>query len=116
MICAPGYSSRVRNVPESEKAAIYAEYGIPRTHYGRDYEIDHIVSLELGGSNDPANLYPEAASGPSPGYHTKDRLENTLHRLVCSGRMRLREVQQAIARDWVALYRKVYGRSAVASG
>ena len=34
MICTPGYSSAVRNVPESEKATVYAEYGIPRTHFG----------------------------------------------------------------------------------
>jgi hypothetical protein len=27
--------------------------------YGKTLEIDHIVSLELGGSNDIANLYPE---------------------------------------------------------
>src|SRR5438270_11959324 len=56
MICTRGYSARVRNVPESEKAAVYAEYGIPRTHFNRPYEVDHIVSLELGGSNDIANL------------------------------------------------------------
>lgn len=33
---------------------------------GYTLEIDHIVSLELGGSNDIANLYPERAS-PAPG-------------------------------------------------
>jgi hypothetical protein len=109
MICTPGYSAKVRNVPESEKAAVYAEYGIPRTHYARPYEIDHIVSLELGGSNDVANLYPEAASNPSPGYHVKDRLENRLHSLVCSHQLGLRSVQRAIASNWVVLYRSVYG-------
>src|SRR4051812_41989679 len=45
MICVSGYSRRVRHVTESTKAAIYAEYGIPRRHYGRPYEVDHIVSL-----------------------------------------------------------------------
>ena len=36
---------------------------------GRTLEIDHIVSLELGGSNDIANLYPEKATlpGHAPG-------------------------------------------------
>jgi hypothetical protein len=109
MICTPGYSSEVRNVPESEKRAVYAEYGLPRAHYGRPYEVDHIVSLELGGSNDIANLYPEAASDPSPGYHVKDRLENKLHALVCAHRLGLRTVQRAIASNWVLLYRNVYG-------
>jgi len=109
MICVSGYSRRVRHVTESTKAAIYAEYGIPRRHYGRPYEVDHIVSLELGGSNDPANLYPEAAAGPSPGFHVKDRLENRLHALVCSRRMPLRQAQRGIAENWVALYRRVFG-------
>jgi hypothetical protein len=109
MICTPGYSKRVRDVSESTKSGIYAEYGIPRTHYGRPYEVDHIVSLELGGANDAANLYPEAASGPSPGFHVKDRLENRLHALVCSRRMALRQAQRGIAVNWVALYRRVFG-------
>ncbi len=111
MICTPGYSSRVRDVLESEKSAVYAEYGLPRTHYGRPYEVDHIVSLELGGSNDIANLYPEAAYDPSPGYHIKDRLENRLHALVCSHQMSLSTTQHSIAANWVALYRSVYGVS-----
>ena len=55
-------------------------------------EIDHIVSLELGGSNDIANLYPEKANA-NPGYHVKDKLENKLHDLVCDGTMTLRSVQ-----------------------
>ncbi len=108
MICRPGYSKRVRNVPESEKAAVYAEYGIPRDHYGRPYEVDHIVSLELGGSNDISNLYPEAAADPSPGFHVKDRLENRLHELVCAGKLKLAAVQREIARNWVALYETVF--------
>ena len=29
--------------------------------YGGTLEIDHIVSLEIGGSNDIANLFPEKA-------------------------------------------------------
>jgi hypothetical protein len=109
IICTPGYSARVRDVPESEKATVYAEYGTPRGHYGRPYEIDHIVSLEPGGSNDIANLYPEAAYDPSPGFHFKDRLENRLHALVCSHRLGLRTAQRAIASDWLALYRRVFG-------
>jgi hypothetical protein len=111
MICTPGYSSRVRNVPESEKAAVYAEYGILRTHYGRPYEVDHIVSLELGGSNDIANLYPEAASDPSPGFRVKDRLENRVHALVCAHRLGLRTAQRSIASNWLLLYRRVFGLS-----
>ena len=109
VICSPAFhTGDVRNVPESEKFAVEREYGLAPGHYGRTLEIDHIVSLELGGSNDIANLYPEKADA-RPGYHVKDRLENALHRLVCSGQMSLRAAQQGIAANWQALYRTVFG-------
>jgi hypothetical protein len=76
-------------------------------------EIDHIVSLELGGSNDIANLYPEKAKLPAgaPGFHVKDKLENKLHDLVCDGTMTLRSVQKQIAGNWQTLYKRVFGVS-----
>ncbi len=97
-VCVPGYSKNVRSVPESEKNDVYAEYGIT-THTTGEYEVDHLVSLELGGSNDVANLWPEAAE-PRPGFHEKDLVENYLHLLVCSGSMTLLQAQNMIATDW----------------
>ena len=40
-------------------------YGIRGSHHGSAYEVDHLISLELGGSNEVANLWPEAAT-PKP--------------------------------------------------
>jgi hypothetical protein len=94
-VCTPGYSSSVRNVPESLKLSVYAEYGI-ESHVSGSYEVDHLVSLELGGSNSIANLWPEV----SPGFHQKDEIENRLHDAVCAGRVSLRAAQLQIARDW----------------
>jgi hypothetical protein len=106
VICAAGFhTSSIRNVPETEKHQVEAEYGMAQRPYGSTLEIDHIVSLELGGSNDIANLFPERA----PGYHLKDRLENRLHALVCSGRMTLRAAQRGIAANWQRLYASVFG-------
>lgn len=102
-VCVSGYAGSVRNVPESVKQAVYREYGISTRRPGQ-YEVDHLVSLELGGSNDIANLWPEPAS-PSPGFHEKDVLEDYLHREVCSGRLGLPAVQRGIAANWIALYR-----------
>ena len=113
VICSPTFhTSTVRNVLDSERFAVEQEYGLTPRHYGNTLEIDHIVSLELGGSNDIANLFPEKAS-PQPGYRVKDKLENRLHALVCSGTMTLRVVQHAIATDWQGLYKQVYGTSPV---
>jgi hypothetical protein len=97
-ICTPGYSQSVRDVPDSEKKQVYAEYGIA-THFTGEYEVDHLISLELGGSNNISNLWPEAAE-PHPGFHEKDQVENYLHREVCNGQMALRDAQKIIAHDW----------------
>lgn len=60
----------------------------------RDYEEDHMIPLELGGSpNSPLNFWPEPWNGPW-NAHVKDRLENYLHEEVCAGRMPLEEEQR----------------------
>lgn len=104
-ICTSGYSSSVRNVPTSEKNQAYAEYGIA-SHVSGQYEVDHLVSLELGGSNDIANLWPELAS-PTPGFHQKDQVENYLHSQVCSGALDLTKAQEEIATNWLAVYNQM---------
>jgi hypothetical protein len=81
---------------------------MPAAYHGRSIEIDHIVSLELGGSNNVANLFPEPGSGAA-NYHRKDQLENRLHDMVCAGSISMRTAQRSIARDWEALYRRVFG-------
>jgi hypothetical protein len=88
VICSPGFhTGDVRNVQQSEKFAVEREYGLAPRLYGRTLEIDHIVALELGGSNDIANLFPEEANA-HPGYRAKDRLENALADMVCRGAIR----------------------------
>ncbi len=98
-ICRAGYSRSVRNVPYGLKRRTYYAYGI-RRHPRGSFEIDHLIPLELGGSNAPSNLWPEAA----PGFGRKDRLENALHDTVCSGRVDLRAAQREIARNWYAAW------------
>jgi hypothetical protein len=70
----------------------------------RLYELDHLVSLELGGAPAaPTNLWPEPYASSS-GARTKDRLENRLHTLVCRREVPLREAQNAIATNWMKAY------------
>ena len=104
-ICQSGYSRSVRNVPTSEKDQVYAEYGITH-HFSGQYEVDHLVSLELGGSNDISNLWPELAS-PKPGFHEKDKVENYLHDQVCSGAIDLTKAQVEIATNWLNVYNQM---------
>jgi hypothetical protein len=110
IICSSSFrTSSIRHVSEATKHQVEAEYGMRPAAYGSTLEIDHIVSLELGGSNDIANLFPERA----PGFRAKDKLENKLHALVCAGSMTLLAAQQQIASDWQALYAKVFGAPAL---
>lgn len=109
VICAAGFhTGAIRNVPQSEKFAVEREYGMAASYYGRAIEIDHLVPLELGGSNAIANIFPEPGSGPLS-YHAKDRLENRLHDLVCAGTVSLAAARTAIAANWVHEYRFVFG-------
>jgi hypothetical protein len=112
VICGKSFrTATVRFVPQSVKSAVERAYGLPARAYGSTLEIDHIVSLELGGSNEIANLYPERALA-HPGYHVKDVLENKLHALVCAGSMTLASARRGIATNWQALYEKVFGKPA----
>jgi hypothetical protein len=111
-ICRSGYASAARDVPESEKAEAYTRYGVAHVPYR--HEVDHLVSLELGGSNAIANLWPEPYAGRW-GARTKDVLENRLHDLVCSGAIGLRYAQRIEARNWVAAYKRYVGAAPVAT-
>jgi hypothetical protein len=109
VICSSTFrTGTIRDVPESEKFAVEREYGMTARGYGHTIEIDHIVALELGGSNAIANLFPEPGSG-SGNYHVKDRLENRAHDVVCAGQLSLHTAQAAMAADWEALYRRLFG-------
>ena len=105
-ICVSGYTATVRDVPQSEKDAVYHEYGLDN-HPPRSYEIDHIVSLELGGSNDIANLFPEKYA-MAYGARIKDKLENRLGDMVCSGQITLKEARFEISSNWVTYFHKYH--------
>jgi hypothetical protein len=83
-ICTRGYTATVRNVSTQTKHAVYVEYGIPKSAQ-RGYVIDHLVPLEVGGANDPRNLWPE----PKADAKVKDRLEGQMHTGVCAGTISL---------------------------
>jgi hypothetical protein len=108
VVCVKGYSRQVRNVPPALKRAVYQAYGIEKAP-GEDWEVDHLIPLELGGSNSVRNLWPQAGFTRPWNYHVKDRLENALHYLVCQGELPLPLAQRAIAKDWIATFRVVCG-------
>ena len=107
-ICAKGYTKTVRDVPEMLKEQVYRSYGITDRKPG-EYEVDHLVSLELGGSNSLRNLWPESYETQPLNAHVKDKLENRMRKLICDGKLDIRQAQDEIAKDWKAAYVKYIG-------
>jgi hypothetical protein len=118
-ITQKGYANRlnggVRHVTAAEKRQVFKAY------FGRvpgmqgHYEIDHLISLELGGSNDAKNLWPESYYTEPFNAHVKDKLEDRLaanvrHELERHGHdaatALLKQYQHEIATDWIAAYHK----------
>lgn len=104
-ICVSGYSASVRpssSVTNKIKVERMAAYGYSDAM--GNYELDHLISLELGGCPDcVTNLWPEPYSG-TLGARAKDKVENYLHKQVCAGAMSLIDAQTIIAGDWESVY------------
>jgi hypothetical protein len=103
-ICKSGWTATVRP-PESQTE--YAKYHVAYPAYHIKHsavsELDHLVPLELGGSNDITNLWPEVGKQPN----AKDKVEDALNRAVCEGKASLAAAQSAIASDWITAEAKL---------
>jgi hypothetical protein len=92
----------------SQKAQTYGLYQIahPANNKGvmQICELDHLISLELGGADTLDNIWPQC--GPTRVilrarfFKKKDAVENYLAKRVKEGSMNLKDAQQAIASDW----------------
>ena len=103
-ICKKGWTATVRP-PESQTEHFKYDVAYPayRTPQSERTELDHLVPLELGGSNDATNLWPESPPTPNP----KDKVEDALNAAVCDGRVSLAAAQKAIAADWLTAEKKL---------
>lgn len=107
-ICVPNYTAKIRNVTEGEKN--YVLNRDKQTVKGC-CEVDHFLSLELGGTNNKdKNLWAEPYSGKY-GAREKDKVETRLHKMICAGPdaewMTLKDAQDCIEKDWIACGRKI---------
>jgi hypothetical protein len=105
-ICHTGYTQTVRppvSYTNLLKKQQITDYGYQDVNM-KDYEEDHFISLELGGSpKDPKNLWPE----PHSSFNEKDKVENYLHSQICSGKLTLVQAQQEIIKNWYAVYLQI---------
>lgn len=94
-ICSPSFrTGPFRHVTDKTRRTVYASYGLTGSHPFPEWEVDHLISLQLGGSNSIRNLWPEWKP------RAKDGVENSLRAAVCNGRMTLKQAQSIIATDW----------------
>jgi len=112
-------TSDIRKVSAKTKRQVYAAYGnAGGNHTGfcsvtGGCEVDHLISLELGGSNDIKNLFPQPYSGVKWNARVKDRLENKLHQEICAGTISTELAQKKIATNWIQAFCEVFPTDAL---
>ena len=102
-LCDPAFhTGTVRAVSLKEKREVCDTYEAANCP-GQAWELDHLISLEIGGANVPANLWPQ----PIAEARKKDVIENALHKWVCGAppslrASRLLQAQSCIRTNWTS--------------
>ena len=95
-----------RAIPIHVRQAVLRDYRLEDLP-ARDYELDYLITPELGGSDDRRNLWPERYT-ERWNARVKDELEQLLPALVCAGTLPLATAQRDMAGDWIAAYKKYF--------
>jgi hypothetical protein len=77
--------------------------------------LDHLIPVELGGTDDVENLWPQPAKGEWSAVQ-KDALEQKLLGMVCAGTLTVKQAQSAIKKNWVQAYTQYVGAAATRTG
>ena len=105
-VCAGG-AREPQEVPVAVRRAVLRAYGMEHVP-DDEYELDYLITPELGGVSDARNLWPQRYASRTWNARVKDQLEQLLPRLVCNGQVALETAQRDIALDWIAAYRKYF--------
>ncbi|HUA01310.1 MAG TPA: zf-HC2 domain-containing protein [Candidatus Aquilonibacter sp.] len=105
-ICVAGGPAE-RKPPVTLQRAVFHEYGMDSAP-PRAYEVDHLITPALGGTDDIRNLWPEPYAAAQWNAHVKDELEDHLHDLVCGGKLDLTTAQRDMASNWILAYKKYF--------
>jgi len=121
-VCAKGYANAlnggVRHVSESEERKVFIEYfGVVPPNPG-DYEIDHLVSLEISGDNSIRNLWPQARFTQPWNAGVKDKLEDRMAALLrqclkerghAAATALMRQFDHEVATNWTNAFVRYFG-------
>jgi hypothetical protein len=94
-------------IPPSVREEVFREYGMSAAR-PQNFEVDFLITPELGGSSDIRNLWPEPYRAPVWNAHVKDQLEDRLREMVCNGKIDLSTAQREISADWIVAYKKYF--------
>ena len=100
-----GPSDKNRAVPSSLRREVFNRYGIAGAR-PQDFEVDYLITPELGGADDIRNLWPQPYGAKNWSASAKDQLEDRLHEMVCTGKLDLPTAQYEISTDWIGAYKK----------
>ena len=92
-------------IAEVVRRQVLRDYGMEQVP-AEEYELDYLITPELGGIPDRRNLWPERYGSRSWNAYAKDALEHVLPQLVCSGRIDLATARREMASNWIAAYKK----------
>jgi hypothetical protein len=92
-------------IPSALRLQVLRDYGMEHVPPA-EYELDYLITPELGGLTDRRNLWPEPYGLRSWNAHAKDELEHRLPHMVCSGEIDLATAQREIASNWIDAYKK----------
>jgi hypothetical protein len=106
-ICLAAPREDASRIPISERKEVFREYGMDYRHASQ-YELDHLITPALGGTDDIHNLWPEPYNSTEWNAHVKDQLEDLLHQMVCSGQIDLSTAQHDISTNWIGAYKRYF--------
>lgn len=96
-----------RAVPLNMRKRVFEAYGMSGAS-PQDFEVDYLITPDLGGAASLKNLWPEPYFHTAWNAHVKDQLEDRLKHLVCDGKLNLKTAQRDIAEDWIAAYKRYF--------
>jgi hypothetical protein len=100
-VCAADLSGSAKPVAGWQRAEALKRYGRDASSYSGD--LDHLIPVSLGGSNDPDNLWP-MPDNKEYGIAAKRELEAKLYKMVCAKEITLKAAQDALKKDWTKSY------------
>ncbi len=105
-LCRTGPDKRTR-LPGILRQQVLRAYDMEAVSVD-EYELDYLITPELGGAPDARNLWPQRYAIPIWNAYAKDQLEALLPKLVCAGELDLVTAQRDIAVDWITAYQKYF--------